>query len=100
MAPIKTTTNLLYVHEHGLDWILYPSFEGNTGFEMAWSKEQWTTLAQRVKAGQPASLPAALAGGVPQEDFSPSRHHIVKGFLQRVERVRFDDPSQGPLLPY
>src|SRR3989442_1411008 len=35
IAPIATTTHNLWVRAHGFDWILYPFFEGKTGFEVA-----------------------------------------------------------------
>src|SRR5690349_10894242 len=46
MAPIATTSHELWVHALGFDWILYPFFDGKTGFEVALSQAQWIALGQ------------------------------------------------------
>src|SRR6476660_5255783 len=60
IAPIATTTHDLWVHAHGFDWILYPFFEGKTGFEVALAKTHWIALGESMHAVHTTILPAAL----------------------------------------
>jgi spectinomycin phosphotransferase len=92
MAPIETTTHTLWVHAHNFDWILYPFFDGKTGFESALTKAHWIALGQSMKAVHAAILPAGLAERVPQEDFSPAWRNIVKAFHKQVGQDLYDDP--------
>jgi spectinomycin phosphotransferase len=93
MAPIATTTHTLWVHVHGFDWILYPFFDGKTGFEIALSKTQWIALGQSMNAVHATILPAGLAERVPREDYSPGWRNIVRAFHKQVEQDRYDDPT-------
>jgi spectinomycin phosphotransferase len=93
MAPIATTTHTLWVQAHGFGWILYPFFDGKTGFEVALSKTHWIALGESMHAVHTTLLPAALAERVPQEDYSPIWRNIVKAFHKQVERDRYPDPT-------
>ena len=93
MAPIATTTHTLWVHAHSFDWILYPNFDGKTGFEVALSKTLWIELGQSMKAVHATILPAGLVERMPQEDYSPVWRNIVKAFHKQVQRDRYDDPT-------
>lgn len=92
MAPIVTITHTLWVHAHDFDWILYPFFEGKTGFEVALSKTHWIALGKSMKAVHTTPLPSPLVEYVPQEDYSPHWRNIVKVFHKQVEQNRYDDP--------
>ena len=93
MAPIATTTHTLWVHAHGFDWILYPFFDGKTGFEIALSKAQWIALGRSMKAIHATIIPAGLAERMPREDYSPRWRNMVKAFQKQVEQDRYDDPT-------
>ena len=92
LSPIETTSQTLWVHAHGFHWILYPFFDGKTGFEVALSKMQWIALGQTMTAVHGTILPAELAQHVPRENFGPGRRNVVKTALQQVKQDRFDDP--------
>ena len=100
MAPVATTTQDLWAHAHGFDWILYPFFDGKTGFEVALSKTQWIALGQSMKAIHTTPLPAALAERVPQEAYSPRWRKSVKAFHKQVEQERYDDPIAASLAAF
>jgi spectinomycin phosphotransferase len=100
MAPITTTTQDLWVHAHGFDWILYPFFDGKTGFEVALSKPQWIALGEGMKAVHTTRLPAALAERVPHEDYSPAWRNSVKAFHKQVEQGCYDDPIAASLAAF
>jgi len=100
VAPIATTTHNLWVHAHGFDWILYPFFDGKTGFEVALSKTHWIALGESMHAIHTTRLPAALAERVPQESFSPRWRDIVKAFDQQVEQDRYADPTAASFAAF
>lgn len=82
MAPLPATDRQLSVRSLGFDWMLYPLFEGDNGFERALSNAQWTTLGATLGAVHRAGLPDALRTGVPQESYS---HHWREG-VRRYQR--------------
>ena len=92
LAPIETANHTLWTHQHGFDWILYPFFDGKTGFEVALSKAQWMALGQIMKAVHATTLPAELVERIPREDYSPKLRNMVKAFYQQVGEKRYDDP--------
>lgn len=100
MAPVATTTHDLWVHAHGFDWILYPFFEGKTGFEVALSKTQWTALGESMKAVHTTILPNGLVERVPHEDYSPGWRNTVKAFHNQVEQDRYADPIAASLAAF
>jgi spectinomycin phosphotransferase len=100
IAPIATTTHKLWVHAHGFDWILYPFFEGKTGFEVALSKTHWIALGASMKAVHTTLLPAALVERVPREDYSPRWRKSVRAFHKQVEQDRYDDPIAASLAAF
>jgi spectinomycin phosphotransferase len=100
MAPVATMTHDLWVHAHGFDWILYPFFEGKTGFEVALSKIHWIALGESMKAIHTTQLPAALAERVPQVGYSPRWRNTVKAFHNQVKQDRYDDPIAARLAAF
>lgn len=91
MAPVLTTTHRLWVHAHGFDWILYPFFEGQNGYEVALSQAQWIALGASMQAVHATTLPAGLAQRVPREVYAPRWRSIVKAFDKQVEHSTYDD---------
>jgi spectinomycin phosphotransferase len=100
MAPIATTTHTLWVRAHGFDWILYPFFEGKTGFEVALSKTHWIALGESMKAIHTTILPTTLVERVPQEDYSPTWRNTVKAFHKQVAQDRYDDPTAASFAAF
>ena len=100
VAPIATITDKLWVHAHGFDWILYPFFDGKTGFEVALSKTQWILLGQSMRAIHATQLPAALAERVPHEDYSPRWRTSVKTFHIQVEQRSYAEPIAARLAAF
>ncbi|MFH0129368.1 phosphotransferase enzyme family protein [Variovorax sp. VaC1] len=82
MAPLPATDRQLSVRSLGFDWMLYPFFKGDNGFERALSNAQWTALGAALSAVHHAELPDALRAGVPQESYS---HHWREG-VRRYQR--------------
>lgn len=92
VAPLAAISHRLWVSARGYDWILYPFFEGKTGFEVDLSQPHWIALGAILRAIHTTRLPVELAALVPQEDYAPRWRDRVKAFHKHVERDRFDDP--------
>jgi spectinomycin phosphotransferase len=100
MAPIATTTYDLWVRAHGFDWILYPFFDGKTGFEVALSQPHWIALGASLKAIHTTRLPTALVERMPQEDYSPRWRNTVRAFHKQVQQDRYTDPIAASLAAF
>jgi spectinomycin phosphotransferase len=100
MAPVATTSHDLWVHAHGFDWILYPFFEGKTGFEIALSKAHWMAFGESMNAVHTAILPNELLERVPQETFSPRWRTSVLAFHNEVEQDHHTDPIAASLAAF
>jgi spectinomycin phosphotransferase len=97
MAPIPTTSNQLWVHADGFDWMLYPFFEGKNAFESPLSRAQWIALGEAMREVHTTILPSELARRVPRESYSPRYRAIVKALDSQVELRSFDDRQAAQL---
>ena len=77
IAPIATITDQLWVHAHGFDWILYPFFEGQNGYEVALSESQWGALGESMRAVHTTHVPGGLRSRLRREAFAPRWRRIV-----------------------
>jgi spectinomycin phosphotransferase len=100
MAPISTTSNQLWVHADGFDWMLYPFFEGKNAFESPLSRARWVALGEVMREVHTAILPPQLARRVPRECYSPRYRAIVKALDRQVELRSFDDPLAAELAAF
>src|SRR5262249_13703390 len=100
MSPIATIRHELWTHAHGFDWILYPFFEGKTGFAVSLSEPQWIALGKATKVIHTTRLPAALDERMPQESYSPRWRDSVRSFHQQVTQERYDDPIAACLAAF
>lgn len=91
MAPLATPTKELWASAHGFAWVLYPFFEGKTGFEVSLSATQWIALGETIRAVQSESLPAELLSRLPRESYSTRDRTIVKRLDAELEQRSFDD---------
>jgi spectinomycin phosphotransferase len=100
MAPIATAANQLWIHSHGFDWMLYPFFEGKSGFEAPLSRAQWIAFGETMRKVHRAILPADLARRVPRESYSPDNRAIAKALDAKVERFLFHDSPAARLAAF
>lgn len=91
MAPLATATKELWASAHGFAWVLYPFFEGKTGFEVSLSATQWIVLGATIRAVQSESLPAELLSRFPRESYSARDRTIVKRLDAELAQRSFDD---------
>jgi spectinomycin phosphotransferase len=93
IAPLETGTGQLWASLDDFRLILYPFIEGQNGYELALSDQQWRDFGAALKAIHTAHLPPALARLIPTETFSPHWREIVKTFLEQFDETIFNDPT-------
>ncbi len=92
LAPLASTSNRLCIRGHGFNWMLYPYFDGNSGFEVAMSPEQWIALGETLRAVHTEILPEDLRRRMTHESYSPQNRRVLKELDAQVEHRSFDDP--------
>lgn len=97
MAALPTTAQNLWVNAYGFDWLLYPFFVGNNGFEVALSPDQWVMLGETLQAIHTTVPPADLAARLPRENFGPHLRDRVRAYDRQVDTDTYDDPIAASL---
>lgn len=93
MSPIRGAAGRLWIHANGFDWMLYPWFEGKTGFMCPLSEPQWTELGATMRQVHTIAVPTKQSARVPRESYSARYRETVRGLDAQVkERRRVDDP--------
>lgn len=64
--------------------VLYPFFDGRSGFESALSPRQWTELGAALRTLHGVELPAARRGTIRVESFSPKWREKARAHLAAV----------------
>lgn len=100
MAPIKSTSNRLWVSEHDLSWILYPFIESQTGYQVRLSDTQWIALGEGVRSIHETVLPEILSSSVPREKYSSEGRAVVKKFDLQVTTQPYADPIAARLAGF
>jgi spectinomycin phosphotransferase len=100
MTPIATTASRLWTSAHGFQWILYPFFEGRTGYQATLSNRQWVTFGRTLRAVHDTVLPSALDRLVPREDYSPPWRDVVRAYDQEVDTRPHADPAAVALADF
>ncbi len=100
IPPLETRSGRLWASLGGFTMILYPFIEGQNGYAAALSERQWVEFGAALKAIHSVQLPAALAGSLPRETFSPHWREMVRAFQAQVEDAAFEDPLAAKLAIY
>lgn len=90
MAPLPTTSGMLWTEARGFVWILYPFFAGANGFRSPLSDAQWVVLGRSLRAVHETSLPPDMSTRVPREDYSPRWRDVVLAYDQQVEAGAYE----------
>jgi spectinomycin phosphotransferase len=94
MAPMHAATGQPWIHAHGVDWMLYPFFEGKTGFEFPLSQANWIALGEMMRRVHATILPPDIARRVPQLACSSQYRDVVRALDKRAADPRsFGDPG-------
>ncbi len=100
IAPIPTNNQQLWANEGSYNLTLYPYIEGKNGFETELTDNQWIALGAVLKELHTFRAPQALKEGIPQEEFSAESREIVKGFLDRIGKDVFKEPTAAKLADF
>jgi spectinomycin phosphotransferase len=60
MAPVPAATGQPWIHGRGFDWMLYPFFDGKSGFESPLSQANWIALGETMRRVHETILPSAI----------------------------------------
>ena len=101
MAPIPATTGQPWIHAHGFDWMLYPFFEGTTGFERPLSQANWIALGETMRPVHATILPPDIARRVPRVSYSSQYRDVVRALDKGVADPRsFGDPVAAQVAEF
>jgi spectinomycin phosphotransferase len=101
MAPMPAATGQPSIHAHGFDWMLYPFFEGKTGFEHPLSQANWIALGETMRRVHATILPPDIARRVPQVSYSAHFRDVVRALDKGVADPRsFGDPVAAHVVEF
>ena len=101
MAPLPAATGQPWIHAHGFDWMLYPFFEGKTGFERPLSQANWIALGETMRRVHATNLPPEIARRVPQVSYSSQYRDIVRALDVGVADARgFGNPVAAQVAEF
>jgi spectinomycin phosphotransferase len=100
MATIPASGGRPWIRLHGFDWMLYPFFDGRSGFEQPLSENHWTALGETLRQIHDAVLPDEIANRVPRISYHPRYRSIVRALDRDVDRRRFEDPIAADLAAF
>ena len=101
MAPIRSGAGRLWIHANGFDWMLYPWFEGKTGYACPLSEPQWISLGETMRQVHAVVIPTKIPGRVPRESYSAHYRDKVRDLDALVkERRRFDHPMAAQFAAF
>ncbi len=97
IAPLETPNGRLWADLEAYKLILYPFIEGQDGYQVTLSAQQWDELGRALKTLHSASLPPALLKHIPQESYSPRYRQAVRTFMAQMVTETFTDPAASQL---
>ena len=100
IAPLSTHSGQLWAELSGFHLILYPFIEGQGGFDIDLSDDDWMIFGQALKGVHSATIPPAIASHIHREDYSPYWREIVQRFQQQIETEIFTEPVAAKLITF
>ena len=97
IAPLETRDHQRWTNVEEYKMILYPVIEGQNGYEVSLSNQQWLGFRTALKGIHTAQLPANLIKFIPRETYSPQWREMVKTFQSQIEENAFNDPTAAKL---
>lgn len=97
IPSIETKNGQLWASLKKFKVILYPFIEGKNGFEARMTPDRWEEFGRALKRFHATDIPPTIAGGIPQEDFSPEWRQQVTGYLDVIEKHSYEDPVSRDL---
>jgi len=100
IAPLETRTQGRWAHLDTYKMILYPFVDGQNGYEVALSDQQWLDFGATLKAIHTTQLPPALARLIQYETYSSHYRELVKAFQAQAEKATFGDLTAAKLAAF
>lgn len=91
LASVQTKAGELRAKLDALKVILYPFIQGNNGYDIGLSDEQWIELGRALKKIHTTPITTSLAAQIQKETYSLQWCEIVKTHLARNDDTFFDD---------
>ena len=99
IAPLPALSGLLWADLHDGKAILYPYVEGRDGYAVRLSERQWVELGAALRRIHSLVLPAALAGRIRRETYSPRCREAVREAMGRLDEA-IDEPVAARLAAF
>jgi spectinomycin phosphotransferase len=100
IAPIETRNGMLSTQLHGYQVIVYPFVNGQNGYAVKLSGEQWQEFGASLRRIHETRLPEELSMRIPLESYSTEGREWVKEFQHQAEKRPFSDPVAVKLAAF
>lgn len=97
IAPRRMLSGQVWAELDNFKVTVSPYIEGQSGFDVDLSEQQWLQFGQALKTMHTTELPAAITARIPREDYSPHWRKTVRKFQRLVKETTFDDPVSAEL---
>lgn len=100
IAPMTTNSGQLRANLEPFKLMLYPFIDGQDGYAVALSDQQWQDFGAALKRIHTTSIPFEIIKTIPRETYSDQWREIVKSFLERVETDNFTESVAAKLAAF
>lgn len=91
IAPLETKNGRLRTELAEFKLIVYPFVEGQDGYQVVLSEQQWAEFGAALQAIHSVTLPPSFVQSLEPETYTPFWRERVMDFLKQVEHDTFDD---------
>jgi spectinomycin phosphotransferase len=77
--------------------VLYPFIEGQDGYQVTLSDQQWVAFGAALRGIHAAQVSPSLAQHIPRETYAPQWREMVKAFQSQAEEIVSDDPTAAKM---
>lgn len=100
LAPLATNTVRLDAELDDYKLILYPYIQGDNGYRIPLTEQQWFQFGAALKQIHTLNLPSPLAQKIQREDYSPRYRDQLKTYLHRIQTETFTDSLAAETAAY
>ncbi|MCI0711200.1 MAG: aminoglycoside phosphotransferase family protein [Chloroflexi bacterium] len=92
IPPLHTITGQIWTLLDDYKVTVSPFVEGQSGFEVDLSEQQWLEFGQALKTIHTTEVPSTIAARIRREDYSSHWRETVRKFQRLIVETTFDDP--------
>lgn len=97
IAPLHNQSGEIWTLLDDFKLTVSPFIEGQSGFDVALSEQQWFEFGRALKFIHSTTLPSSITDCLQREDFSNHWRETVKYFQKLVDKRTFEDPVSAEL---